>query len=212
MISKFPLLFYLFHLAPWHVPSEKCIVGMQSTYVPGAGRATLFVNHKYLHGSYTQTIGPGLTLRESSLYAPVVLAKNTTLLTGLTYRQNHVSWDTQGTVSAGSSVLHHHKESTALLRFQLQLTGSDLAPQWQFRELYRVNENWSLGAGWDYLPLRPDPLTLQCIYTHENLQLVAEIQGQRTALGVTFRKNNLFLQLSVATGVISPSTTMLFAR
>ena len=212
MISKFPLLFYLFHLAPWQIPSDKFVIGIQSTYVPGAGRASLFVNHKYLHASLTQTTGPGLTLRESSLLAPVTLRKTTTILTGLTYHQSIVSWDRTGTFSAGCSLLHHHKESTALLRFQAGLTGRNHVPQWQFRELYRVNENWSLGAGWDYLPLRPDPLTLQCVYTHEQLQIIAEIHGQNTALGVTLRKKNLFLQLSVASGVISPSTTMVFAR
>jgi len=212
MISKFPLLFYLFHFAPWQVPDDYFVVGMQSMYVAGAARATLFVNHKYLHGSYSQSVGPGLTIRESSLFAPIPLTKHARVLTGLTYHQNAVAWDTRGRISGGCSFIHQNKEYTSLLRVQADLTGSYHIPQWQFRELYQINENWSLGAGWDYLPYRPDPLTLQCTYTHDRLQLTAQVQGNQTSLGMTLRRHNLYLKVSLSSRAITPSSTLLFVR
>lgn len=210
MFAKFPLLFYLFHLSPWQVPSDTFLVGIHSTNNIGAYQSTAFINHPSFHLSFTQSGGPGLTQQKFNLQAPVRLSKTTVLLTGLGYERHNVWWASQNLLDADFSLLHRDKEFTTLVRLNAPLRLDSRHVEWQVRELYRINENWSLGAGWDYIPYRPDPLTFQCIYTHENLQLLSQVRGSSTSIGFGYKRRSLHLQLILSSATISPSSTLLF--
>lgn len=210
MFAKFPLLFYLFHLSPWQVPSDTFLVGIHSTNNIGAYQSTAFINHPTFHLSFTQSGGPGLTQQKFNLQAPVRLSKTTVLLTGLGYERHNVWWTSQNLLDADLSLLHRDKEFTTLVRLNAPLRLDSRHVEWQVRELYRINENWSLGAGWDYIPYRPDPLTFQCIYTHENLQLLSQVRGSSTSIGFGYKRRSLHLQLILSSATISPSSTLLF--
>ena len=212
-----PYLFYLFQVPSFYVPrSESAILDYTAQVWPGAQEHQIHF--------FAPHWGLGLEVAQLDPYERRTFrARGTSQLheharvqatLGLIHeRLRGVSpaptWRGEASLSL---LLEPQPQWATFAWLQSQWNPGNAGIAWEVRQLYFIDSQWILTAGWRPLPGNPSPLLVGLQFHHEALDAYVLNQGNSFTLGLALHRSNYSLLLSLATQPLLPTQSTLLWR
>ena len=190
----------LFYIPLWLLPCYQLEYSIEGSHLLNASSSSIAISYPKARLWTQLNTAPAFAQSKTLLGVPVSLNEHSSVLLNIglestrvlgskPYRQPFLS----------SAVIHHSKDG--LITFiggSLKVSSRPTIDYWEVRQLYTLDNVWSLGCGWRYSASSQQQLLLYANYIHKQLNLHVLQQGLFTAIGCTLKRDNWRFQCSIA--------------